>query len=140
MGYINLPNIFISPELFKYSNEQGNVMLVEDGEKTDLMKVDTIFQLIYRQLFHHYLTKVRVDKNIQKLVLSVPNTYTPIHIRMIKEIARQALPSLYPEHLCTLSESDAVACYYIANQNRFLGVCLILKKGQGYTKRASAGI
>lgn len=119
MGYINLPNIFISPELFKYSNEQGNVMLVEDGEKTDLMKVDTIFQLIYRQLFHHYLTKVRVDKNIQKLVLSVPNTYTPIHIRMIKEIARQALPSLYPEHLCTLSESDAVACYYIANQNRF---------------------
>lgn len=119
MGYTNLPDIFTSPELFKYGNEQGEVRLKENEENTDLMKVNVIFQLIYRQLFHHYLTKVRKDKNIQKLVLSVPNTYTPIHIRMIKDIARQALPSLYPEHLYTVSESDAVACYYIANQNRF---------------------
>lgn len=119
MGYTNLPNIFTSPELFKYSNEQGEVRLKEGEENTDLMKVNIIFQLIYRQLFHHYLTKIRKDKNIQKLVLSVPNTYTPIHIRMIRDIARQALPSLYPEHLYTVSESDAVACYYIANQNRF---------------------
>lgn len=119
MGYTSLPDIFISPKLFKYSDEQGDVMLKEGEENTDLMKVDVIFQLIYRQLFHHYLTKVRKDKNIQKLVLSVPNTYTPIHIQMIKEIARQSLPSLYPEHLCTVGESDAVACYYIANQNNF---------------------
>ncbi|WP_455998824.1 hypothetical protein [Phocaeicola barnesiae] len=119
MGYTNLPNIFTSPELFKYGNEQGEVRLKENEENTELMKVDVIFQLIYRQLFHHYLTKVRKDKNIQKLVLSIPNTYTPIHIRMIRDIARQALPSLYPEHLYTVSESDAVACYYIANQNRF---------------------
>lgn len=119
MGYTSLPDIFISPELFKYSNEQGDVMLKEGKENTDLMKVDVIFQLIYSQLFHHYLTKVRKDKNIQKLVLSVPNTYTPIHIQMIKEIARKALPSLYPEHLCTVGESDAVACYYIANQKKF---------------------
>lgn len=119
MGYTNLPNIFTSPELFKYSNEQGEVRLKEGEENTDLMKVNVIFQLMYRQLFHHYLTKVRKDKNIQKLVLSIPNTYTPIHVRMIRDIARQALPSLYPEHLYTVSESDAVACYYIANQNRF---------------------
>lgn len=119
MGYTNLPNIFTSPELFKYRDDQGELKLKNGDENTDLMKVDVIFQLIYRQLFHHYLIKVKKDRNIQKLVLSVPNTYTPIHIQMIKDIARQALPSLYPEHLCTVSESDAVACYYIANQHNF---------------------
>lgn len=119
MGYHFLPNIFTSPEKFKYSSEQGDVWLKEGEDKTDLMKVDVIFQLIYSQLFHHYLAKVNKDKSVQKLVLSVPHTYTPPHIQLIKKIAKQALPSLYPEYLCTVGESDAVACYYIANQKKF---------------------
>lgn len=87
------------------------------NRKTELQRVDVVFELLYKQLFHHYFRSDSSDLN--KLVLTVPNTYTPIHVRKLKQLARKILTNLYPEHLCTVSESDAVACYYIANSAFF---------------------
>ena len=73
----------------------------------------------------HYLKAKKVNTNtiisreINQLVLTVPNTYTPYNIDTIRRIARETLSSLYPEYLKLVSESDAVACYYLLHRDTF---------------------
>ena len=129
IGYKHLPNIFQEEQKkkFKYRCQGEFIGLVDEvGEPTSLMKVSEISKIIYLQLFKYYLS-YRFGRNeqleprtVNKLVLSVPNTYTPLNIKSIKDLARDSMPSIYPEYLHTISESDAVACYYIAHQNEFM--------------------
>lgn len=127
MGYNYLPDIFSAEEAqnFEYKINGKNTHLKnQKGEYSDLMKVDEVFQLVYKQLFKLYLTQrydnnVAVKRRIEKLVLSVPNTYTPLNLQTIKRLAREAIPEIHPEFLYTVSESDAVACYYISNRHIF---------------------
>lgn len=130
IGYKHLPNIFTEDSLVKFKYKCGDsepVGLVnENGERTPLMEVGEVAKIIYRQLFKYYLSH-RFGRNgqlekrtVNKLVLSVPNTYTPLNIQTVKDLARDSMPGIYPEFLHTISESDAVACYYVSHQNDFL--------------------
>lgn len=133
VGYKTLPNILTEGERknFKYVvdgeettlfDEKGNV--VEKG----LAYVNTILEEVYKQLFRHYICIESRDaanpnpirpNELHKLVLSVPNTFTPKHYQLLKSIAHSMFPSLRPEYLQIVSESDAVACYYLHNRSRF---------------------
>ena len=146
IGYKHLPNIFTEDhqELFKYRCKDKIIgLLDEEGQKTPLMEVSEVSKIIYRQLFKYYLSNRFDRKNqliprtVNKLVLSVPNTYTPLNIQSVKDLARDSMPSIYPEYLHTISESDAVACYYVSRQNEFLSSILDKTKRVKLSKKES---
>lgn len=126
IGYEYLPQIFTDGAMmgFRYKCDDEEIQL---ERKAELMKVSVVSSLIYRQLFRFYLSQ-RLNKNrteliprkVNKLVLSVPNTYTPLDIQTVKRLARESMPNIHPEYLHTISESDAVACYYVSHKNKFL--------------------
>ena len=134
MGYDKIPNIF--PEMiqqtYKYAAQEGTdreghpiiqeYSLIEDGYPTKLMHLEKITNIIYLQLFKHYLrnTADKFQQRIERLVMTVPNTYTPLQLDFIRRIARKALPELRPEEFHLVSESDAVACYYLYKRDVLL--------------------
>jgi len=129
MGYPSLPDMFSASaqEKFRYKvNGVERRLYDENNEPTELMRVDEIFRLVYKQLFEYYMSHDysqdgrRICRRIEKLVISVPNTYTPLNLDTITRLAREAMPYIYPEYLCTVSESDAVACYYVSKQKELI--------------------
>lgn len=130
MGYRFLPPIFSHSaiENFTYHQNDEERRLDEAVNGPSLLCVDEVAEIVYKQLFNHYLTRQLVHvkgqtellpRSVDKLVLSVPNTYTPLNVETLRRLARQSMPTVYPEHLLTVSESDAVACYYLSRENEF---------------------
>lgn len=114
MGYKSIKDIF-DPDTLKQFN-----LLKPDGSDACLMQIPQIFELVYKQLFNLYITNLEIGK-INRLILSVPNTYTPIQVARLRDIARNVFTEVYPELLDTISESDAVAYYYAAKREEFKG-------------------
>lgn len=132
IGYKELPNVFTQNAIDRFIYKRGEKeirLFGSDGKPTDLMKVSVVSKIIYRQLFKYYLSQRLskkngldsiVSRNVNKLVLSVPNTYTPLEIKTVRDLARESMPNIHPEYLHTISESDAVACYYVSHHERFM--------------------
>ena len=53
--------------------------------------------------------------NLNKIILSIPNTFTPLHRDYIREIILAKFPEFSSEYIKFISESDAVAMYYSYN-------------------------
>ena len=81
------------------------------------LSVEKIFELIYRQFFNIFLPDYVGNTN--KLVMTVPNTYAPVHVNILRNIAKAALPKLRADYLRFMSESDAVAFYYLSKRGQF---------------------
>lgn len=81
------------------------------------VEVNHVFEIVYKQLFGCFLQNEATES--QKLVMSVPNTYSPVHLGILRNIARECMPNLRPDYTNFISESDAVACYYLSNQLTF---------------------
>ena len=105
MGYDHLPKGIFDAALEK------------DLYKHPLSRIDEIYEIVYRQLFKYY-----TPKGIEKLVLSFPNTFAPFHLQKLHKIALECIPSLRESRIRFVSESDAVAYYYLSRRN------VILKK------------
>ena len=78
-------------------------------------KVDNVYKVIYRQLFKYY-----IQDGIEKIVFTIPNTFAPIHLKMLKQIAIESVPSLRTSRIRFVSESDAVAYYYLSHRNAIM--------------------
>ncbi|MCM1452068.1 MAG: hypothetical protein NC102_07405 [Clostridium sp.] len=129
VGYDLLPNIqnyagysytAIDPE----SGQPRRMPLQEsinggEAEPTPLARVDKIFEEVYRQLFRYYITAALNDRQatdrLNQIVLTIPNTYTPEHIKRIEKIVREAFSHTHLRNVRFVSESDAVACFYQSN-------------------------
>ncbi len=130
MGYKYVPDIFEDAEkqIFKYKDTDNNELGLYDNEKkpTKVLEVAQVFESVYRQFFIYFLkNKIKEvsendykfeERRIEKLVLTHPNTYTPLNIDVLRKLARTTMPTVYPEHLLFISESDAVACYYLSKR------------------------
>ena len=75
--------------------------------------VDDIYAQAYGQLFKLYLNHVSQGQPIEKLVMTYPNTFSTEHVKQLKKLAQQNLPSLRDGYIVTVSESDAVAYRYL---------------------------
>lgn len=131
VGYDLLPNIEnYSNFTYSYKSTEGDVLekqslvmseLDDDGVETPvytpLARVDNIFGEVYKQLFAFFISKSITSgaRRINQLVLTVPNTYTPLHMQRIREIVLSSLRNLNIRTIRFVSESDAVACYYQHN-------------------------
>lgn len=113
-------------EAFRYPKSDpktGNVRRVTNKDTmkdaNSLMRVSNIFKESYNELFRYFISSMAGDKKrINKLVLTYPNTYTPVHLKVLKGIVGETFPYLRKDFLRFVSESDAVAAYYIANWSR----------------------
>lgn len=83
--------------------------------------VQEIIKTAYEQLCRLYLqngSNVEDGNNIapiESLVLTVPNSFTPVHIAQIRKAVMDNIPSLADEMLEFVSESDSVLCSYISD-------------------------
>ncbi|MGN0222919.1 MAG: Hsp70 family protein [Muribaculaceae bacterium] len=106
-------------------NRDGAVGLVtmaeaeQNEEENSLMRIFNIFSEAYAELIHFYIAPESKGKDINKLVITYPTTYTPRHLRMLKQIVQANFKDLHPDYLKFVCESDAVAAYYINNWKKF---------------------
>lgn len=117
VGYKNIPNGDRYAQ-FKYKQHESDtkVLTFEDAP----LEVDKIFRATYRSLFKDYISKcLPHGKEVNKIVLSIPNTYTPHHIEYLRKIVKSEIPSLRSDYIWFVSESDAIAYYYIKNWGSF---------------------
>jgi len=103
MGYESLPKGIFPAEFEK------------DLFASSASKVNEIYKVIYKQLFKYY-----VPVGIEKLVLSIPNTFAPIHLKMLRELAIECIPTLRHSRIRFVSESDAVAYYYLSRRESIM--------------------
>lgn len=89
------------------------------NEDTCLLKITSIFNEAYSALFKYFVFPGNQDKTVNKLVLTYPNTYTPVHLKTLEKIARATFPKVRDGYMKFVCESDAVAAYYIQNWDKF---------------------
>ena len=82
------------------------------------LTINRLFELIYKQFFHLFLPDIVSGTN--KLVMTIPNTYAPVHVNLLRQIAMSSLKELRPDYLRFMSESDAVAFYYLSKRTEFI--------------------
>lgn len=128
VGNENLPsNAFYNVYQYLRINSKTNkpdYVKVKDAraekETTSLSSVTNIFEEAYNELFTYFVSPVTGDKRkLNKVVLTYPNTYTPTHLGILRNIANKTFPYLRDGYLRFVSESDAVAAYYLANWSKF---------------------
>lgn len=122
-------NEFLPPKqdfmTFQYKrwDRYGNLDAIEArnamGEETCILRISSIFNEVYASLFRYFILPECRDKSINKLVLTYPNTYTPVHLKVLEKIAHETFPKVRNEYLRFVSESDAVAAYYLSNWDSF---------------------
>lgn len=90
------------------------------ASETSLLRVDQVFLQSYEALFRYYVSGVAQNRdNINRLVLTYPNTYTPRHIGTLRKLVKATFSSV--RMLEFVSESDAVAAYYLKHWNDYAG-------------------
>lgn len=108
-------NKYLEDYTYKYlKNGMLNTVRAEEDKNnyTSLLRVDQVFLQSYEALFRYYISSVVQNRdNINRLVLTYPNTYTPRHISTLRNLVSSAFPAV--RKLEFVSESDAVAAYYL---------------------------
>lgn len=90
----------------------------ETCPEKSLMVIDTIFRESYEALLRYFIIPEVKDINlINRLVLTYPNTYTPRHLETLSNIVKKTIPAV--RELEFVSESDAVAAYYLENWSKY---------------------
>lgn len=114
-------------ETFRYMRRDsvGALGLIEaksamiNKEETCLLRISSIFNESYEALMRYFILPQTRDRSINKLVLTYPNTYTPAHLHQLEKIVRRTFPKVRQGYMRFVSESDAVAAYYLDNWDSF---------------------
>ncbi|HET7228698.1 MAG TPA: hypothetical protein VFJ16_01715 [Longimicrobium sp.] len=72
----------------------------------------------FARLLTDYVAPALRDASPRKVVFSVPNSFTPRHVEQLRSLIAERFPEFKREYVTFLSESDAVACFYLANPGR----------------------
>ena len=107
---------------FSYSYLDNGVVKTDTAERLkdseySLLQIDNIFKETYHTLFHYFIQDESIIEQANKLVLTYPNTYTPRNLMTLKSIVNNTLPGV--REVQFVSESDAVAAYYMAHWNDY---------------------
>lgn len=113
IGYDTLPLKYKSLR-YKKSGSSDSIEF-----KSEDFPVDKIFRSVYRSLIEDFVSPaINLNQNrkpVNKVILSVPNTYTPRHLDYLRDIIKKNLPDVRDNYVWFISESDAIASYYITN-------------------------
>jgi hypothetical protein len=103
-------------------------------------KVQNIIKETYHILLEDFVHPLFKTKRKNKIVLTIPNTFTSRHKNMLKEIVKVIMPDIWEDYTLFLSESDAVAWYYLNNEDSLLAKTgidehLLIKKKDVFKKK-----
>ena len=104
---------------------------IEGINGIDDIKVDDVVSSAYKQLCQYYL----YDENIEGLILTVPNSFTRLHIESIRKIAMEQISTLREDKLEFISESDAVLWSYIKRSRIGIPTFKAWLSGQGQNSK-----
>lgn len=80
------------------------------------IKVDEIISNVYNIIIRDFVSKGIAEKDkLNKVILTIPNTFTPYHTGIVKKLFISEFNNFKSDYIDFISESDAVACYYVAN-------------------------
>ena len=113
---------------FEYycKNANNRVVKVIAGKSKEnancLLRIERVLYEAYQVLFKYFITPIITSRKdlksgLTRLVLTYPNTYTPNHLHILEKAVKTVLPRLYS--LEFVSESDAVAAYYMHNWPKY---------------------
>ena len=108
IGYDRVP----LPKPLSYLDSDGNRI-----ENKPLL-IDVLTSL-YRKIVEDYIQhSIRTEEKgyLNKIIIAISNTFTPNHIDLLRGIVREHFEEF--KEIDFISESDAVACYYIDNWPR----------------------
>lgn len=118
------PNEYYQTFSYDILNPNGGVEKVsseqirETNREKSLVVIDNVFRESYEALLSYFvIPEVKNINLVNRLVLTYPNTYTPRHLDTIRTIVTKAIPAV--RELEFVSESDAVAAYYLENWTQY---------------------
>lgn len=124
VGYEHIPNI-TQYNRFCYSLkmdddvESVDLYTIDENEDiiySDLSDVNTILREVYSELFTYYIkSEIHNLNTMNNIVLTVPNTFSPNHYTLLRSLIDDCFEHYNIRNLKFVSESDAVACFYLNN-------------------------
>lgn len=122
LGYDWIPNVTLY-EGFEYSCKESEEIRKKDifyisKERrvvpSELCRVNNVMYEVYKELFFFFVRDEITDKrSLNNIVLTVPNTFSPNHFMQLRNIIDESFKEYNLRNLKFISESDAVACYYL---------------------------
>jgi hypothetical protein len=76
---------------------------------------DALLRETYARLLTDYVAPTLDETPPRKVVISVPNGFTPRHAEQIRSLLGSRFPLFSREYVTFISESDAVTCFYVSN-------------------------
>ena len=105
--------------LGKISKDDDNYTPLTISE--DRPSVMEIIQATYQILLKHFIipSPELHNKPLNKIVLTIPNSYSPVHIKHIKDVIKETLPHIEMDNIAFVTESDAIAYRYYDQREIF---------------------
>ena len=106
------------------SFEDPSTGKIQIGYPTVKDTIKSIYLKLLDDYVIAYLRGQHVREQLNQIVISIPNTFTPLHTQMLENLIENDFGSVFKQ-VKFISESDAVACYYLSrwinfNQNRII--------------------
>jgi len=76
------------------------------------------YRLLLRDFVSVILRETRQDRLLNKIVVTIPNTFTPRHADFVRNLIGQEFEFLRKDLVTFVSESDAIAYFYLSNWTR----------------------
>lgn len=90
------------------------------------IKTSSVLKNAYRSLIRGFIQPLisEQEKNkikqreLNKIIITIPNLFTPRHVDLIKSLILDEFDIFKEDYISFISESDAVACYYVTLWNK----------------------
>lgn len=114
IGTTDLPDLGGALAGYKYLTPEGETRVFAEHP----LRTDVVLRETYARLVADYVVPATGGAPPAKAVFSVPNSFTPRHVDQLRSLIAARFPELSREYLSFISESDAVACFYLAGWSR----------------------
>lgn len=114
IGTTFLPDLAGTLGAYEYRSAEGEPRRFAEHP----LRTDAVLRETYARLIADYVVPATGGAPPAKAVFSVPNSFTPRHVDQLRSLIGGRFPELNREYLSFISESDAVACFYLAGWGR----------------------
>lgn len=124
IGMEDIPNFNGFFNNFKYSENRSSIAFTDKPPRVAQVLRESYYSLLSHFVQHGVYEKLERQNfskgELNKVIFTIPNTFTPKHISYIKDILSDPIFQNYKkEYITFLSESDAVACNYVYNWKKY---------------------
>lgn len=113
IGFDTVPDINGTYKKLKYYLNKKQDQPVSFEQRP--LSVQEILKNVYNSFLRDFI-KPQVNGQVtDKIIFGVPNTFSPKQVQIIRQIIDKHFPDFRSEYISFISESDAVACEYMAN-------------------------